>query len=289
MARIDRKLPKNVPGLFYVDESCIDCDACRILSPSCFSRINEQSIVYHQPSNETERFQALQALIACPTASIGSSEKFDLKEAQRSFPILIDENVYYCGYLSSDSYGAASYFILRKEGNILIDSPRFNRPLVERLRELGGIRYLFLTHRDDVADHSKFQKEFGCKRVMHQEDISIETRDIEIKIKGDQEIRDFPDFLLLPVPGHTKGHIALIYRERFAFTGDHLAYSPQLNQLIAFRNACWYSWKEVKSSMIRLSTYPFEWVLPGHGRRFHATRESMRLEMQKCLDWMKRG
>lgn len=79
----------------------------------------------------------------------------------------------------------------------MIDSPRFNRPLLERLKELGGIRYLFLTHRDDVADHAKFQKEFGCERVMHQDDISIETRDIEIKIKGDQEIRDFPDFLLL--------------------------------------------------------------------------------------------
>jgi glyoxylase-like metal-dependent hydrolase (beta-lactamase superfamily II) len=57
---------------------------------------------------------------------------------------------------------------------------------------------------------------------MHQDDISIETRDIEIKIKGDQEIPDFPDFLLLPVPGHTIGHIALIYREKFAFTGDTL-------------------------------------------------------------------
>lgn len=289
MARIDRKLPGNVPGHFYVDESCIDCDACRILSPSCFRRKNGQSIVYRQPSNEAEQFQALQALIACPTASIGTSEKFDLKKAQGSFPILIDENIYYCGYLSRDSFGAASYLILRKEGNILIDSPRFNRPLLKRLKELGGIRYLFLTHRDDVADHAIFQKEFGCERVMHQEDISIETREIEIKIKGDQEIRDFHDILLLPVPGHTIGHIALIYREKFAFTGDHLAYSPELNQLVAFRNACWYSWKEVKRSMDRLSTYHFEWVLPGHGRRFHATREMMRLEMQKCLNWMKGG
>jgi glyoxylase-like metal-dependent hydrolase (beta-lactamase superfamily II)/ferredoxin len=287
MARIDRILPDNVPGLFYVDNSCIDCDACRILSPSCFSRKNEQSIVYRQPSNETELFQALQALIACPTASIGSSEKFDLKKAQRSFPNLIDGNVYNCGYHSSDSYGAASYFILRKEGNILIDSPRFNRPLVERLKELGGIRYLFLTHRDDVADHAKFQKEFRCERVMHQDDISVETHDIEIKVKGEEEIRIFPDLVLLPVPGHTKGHIALIYRDKFAFTGDHLAYSPELNQLVAFRNACWYSWEEVNRSINKLSTYAFEWVLPGHGRRFYGTRERMRLEMQKCQDWMK--
>lgn len=287
MARIDRKLPDNVPGLFYVDDSCIDCDACRILSPSSFSRKNEQSIVYHQPSNEADQFQALQALIACPTASIGSSEKFDLKGVQRSFPILIDDNVYYSGFLSGDSYGAASYFILRKEGNVLIDSPRFNRPLVERLKELGGIRYLFLTHRDDVADHAKFQKEFRCERVMHQDDISSETRDVEIKVKGEEEIGMFPDLLLVPVPGHTKGHIALIYRDKFAFTGDHLAYSPELNHLIAFRNACWYSWKEVKRSMNRLSTYAFEWVLPGHGRRFHANRARMRLEMQNCVDWMR--
>lgn len=29
MANVERKLPGNVDGDFFVDDSCIDCDQCR--------------------------------------------------------------------------------------------------------------------------------------------------------------------------------------------------------------------------------------------------------------------
>lgn len=32
---------------------------------------------------------------------------------------------------------------------------------------LGGVQYIFLTHRDDVADHAQWAKEFGAQRVIH--------------------------------------------------------------------------------------------------------------------------
>nr|WP_263972173.1 hypothetical protein [Pseudanabaena sp. ABRG5-3] len=35
--------------------------------------------------------------------------------------------------------------------------------------------------------------------------------------------------------------------------------------------------------MERLATYQFEWVLPGHGRRYHSDRETMVKAMQECL------
>ena len=38
--------------------------------------------------------------------------------------------------------------------------------------------------------------------------------------------------------------------------------------------------------MEKLAGYPFEWVLPGHGRRFHAPREAMRERMRECLRWI---
>jgi hypothetical protein len=39
--------------------------------------------------------------------------------------------------------------------------------------------------------------------------------------------------------------------------------------------------------MEKLANYSFEWVLPGHGRRFHGDRTTMERQMQICLDWMK--
>jgi glyoxylase-like metal-dependent hydrolase (beta-lactamase superfamily II) len=77
-----------------------------------------------------------------------------------------------------------------------------------------------------------------------------------------------------------------MYDQKFLFSGDHLAWSEERQHLIAFRDACWYSWAELIKSMQRLASYSFEWVLPGHGRRYHADTATMRQAMQQCLDWM---
>ncbi|MBW4668349.1 MAG: MBL fold metallo-hydrolase [Cyanomargarita calcarea GSE-NOS-MK-12-04C] len=287
MAHLNLRRPQNVSGDFYVDTSCIDCDTCRWMAKEVFFRDEKQSAVYHQPTNETERLAALQALLSCPTSSIGTVEKpQDIKVAQLSFPILVEENVYHCGYHSEKSYAAASYFIQLPEGNILVDSPKFTPPLVKRLEKMGGIHYMYLTHRDDVADHQKFAEHFGCERILHADDITSDTQNVEMQLTNSQPLQLTPDLLIIPVPGHSKGHTVLLYKNKFLFTGDHLAWSDKLKQLVAFRDFCWYSYSEQIKSMRNLTNYSFEWVLPGHGRRYHADRETMKLQMQKCVEWM---
>ena len=287
MAHLNQRRAQNVSGDFYVDSSCIDCDTCRWMVPEVFHEAGEQSAVYHQPASETERLRSLQALLACPTSSIGTVETpKDIKAAQQSFPILVEDNVYHCGYHSESSYAATSYFIQHPEGNVLVDSPRFAAPLVKRLEEMGGVRYMYLTHRDDVADHQKYAEHFGCKRILHSDDITSGTRDVEIQLSGFEPIELAPDLLIIPVPGHSKGHTVLLHNNKFLFTGDHLAWDEELNQLVAFPDFCWYSWSEQLKSMRKLANYSFEWVLPGHGRRYHADAETMRQQMQQCVAWM---
>lgn len=288
MAHLTQRRPENVEGELYVDSTCIDCDTCRWMAPEIFKEVDDQSIVYRQPENAQERLRAMQALLSCPTASIGTvSKPADIKEAQYSFPIPVAENVYHCGYHAENSFGAASYLIQRAEGNVLIDSPRFAPPLVKRLEEMGGIRYLYLTHRDDVADHQKFRDHFGCDRILHKQEISRGTESVEIQLSGEEPFQLADDLLIIPVPGHTKGHTVLLYDEKFLFTGDHLAWSDEQGHLIAFRSACWYSWTELTKSMQKLAHYSFEWVLPGHGRRYHSDRQTMQQQMQHCLAWMR--
>lgn len=288
MALPTQRRPENVSGDFYVDRTCIDCDTCRWMAPEVFQEVGEQSAVYHQPTTAEERLRAMQALLSCPTASIGTVEKpRDIVAAQQSFPILLAPRVYHCGYHAESSYGAASYLIERPEGNVLVDSPRFAPPLVKQLEARGGLRYLYLTHRDDVADHQKFRDHFGCDRILHRDDINRSTQSIEIQMAGNDPFQLAPDLLILPVPGHTRGHTVLLHHS-FLFTGDHLAWSSALNQLQAFRSVCWYSWSEQTRSMRRLGEYDFEWVLPGHGRRFHADLETMRQQMQVCVQWMEK-
>ncbi len=286
MAHLNLRRPENATGDFYVDSSCIDCDTCRWMTPEVFNRQNGMSSVYHQPVDEVERLRSLQALLACPTSSIGTVEKpQDVKIAQLSFPIPVTENVYHCGYHAESSYGAASYFITLPSGNILVDSPRFIPPLVKRLEKLGGIRYLYLTHRDDVADHQKFAEHFGCDRILHSDDISTNTGDVEIKLTGFEPFQLTPELLIIPVPGHSKGHTVLLYKN-ILFTGDHLAWSDNNHELIAWRDVCWYSWSEQVKSMQKLADYSFEWVLPGHGRRHQADAETMHQLLLKCIEVM---
>jgi glyoxylase-like metal-dependent hydrolase (beta-lactamase superfamily II)/ferredoxin len=287
MASQHQRRSHNVPGDFYVDSSCIDCDTCRWLSPEIFNRQDQQSAVYQQPQTPAQRRAALQALLACPTASIGvETTPQDLKAVQAEFPLPIVENIYYCGYHSRKSFGAASYLIQHPEGNILIDSPRFQPALVKQLEALGGVKYLFLTHRDDVADHQKFHDHFGCDRLLHRDDLRPGTKGVEIILEGIEPQPFLSDCLLIPVPGHTEGHVVLLYRQQYLFTGDHLAFSARLGHLTGFRNHCWYSWEHQINSMKKLLPYPIAWILPGHGRRYQATPDKLHRELQACVQWM---
>ena len=288
MASVAQRLPENVPGDFYVDRTCIDCDTCRRIEPGVFSAGDGHSYVGRQPDREEERTRALMALVACPTGSIGTVSRADARGAIAAFPEPIAENVSFCGFTSPDSFGAWSYFVERPEGNVLVDSPRAANPLVNAIARRGGVSLLFLTHKDDVADHAAFAKRFGCERILHERDVTSDTRGVERQLSGDEPVALAPDLVAIPVPGHTRGHAVLLYRDRFLFTGDHLAWSRRLGQLVGFRDACWYSWTEQVRSMEKLLDFRFEWVLPGHGWRYHApSAEAMREKLRRCIEWMR--
>jgi glyoxylase-like metal-dependent hydrolase (beta-lactamase superfamily II)/ferredoxin len=288
MANVHQRLPENIPGDFYVDASCIDCDTCSQLAPTIFRDHGAQCSVYHQPQTEAETRLALMALVACPTGSIGTTEKHDAHIGIDAFPMLIAENVYFCGFTSEASFGGWSYLIVRppgEGGNVLIDSPRYATQLVKRIETLGGIEQMLLTHRDDVADHELFRKKFGCDRVMHADD-GAGRLGVEKIIEGEAEVSLDNDIVVIPTPGHTRGHVVFLYKQKFLFTGDHLAWSPARQTLTAFPSVAWYSWSEQTRSMAKLTDYNFEWVLPGHGDLHHDSAANMRYHLQSCIQWM---
>jgi glyoxylase-like metal-dependent hydrolase (beta-lactamase superfamily II)/ferredoxin len=290
MASPARRLATNVPGDVYVDSSCIDCDTCRWMAPEVFDAAGDQSRVHAQPADERSTLRALQALLACPTGSIGTLAGHDLAPAKASFPLPVDGEVFHCGYHAESSFGAASYLVVRtpeRGGNVLVDSPRFTKPLCDRLDALGGVSLLFLTHRDDVADHARFAERYGCRRVIHAADVDAGTRDVETRIEGLAPVDLDADLRVVPTPGHTAGSACLIHRSTFLFSGDHVAWSPTRRHVYAFRDACWHDWDRQIESMERLAAERFEWILPGHGRRCRIEAERMPAEIARCVAWMR--
>jgi glyoxylase-like metal-dependent hydrolase (beta-lactamase superfamily II) len=172
---------------------------------------------------------------------------------------------------------------------VLVDSPRFSHPLLERLRALGGAPLMFLTHRDDVADHRRWREALGCERILHAADVTHGTREVERKIEGSAPVALAEDLVVLPVPGHTAGSAALLAAEEHLFTGDHL-WGDADGALGASRAVCWWDWGDQARSMARLATFRFRRVWPGHGRPWAAaTVEEARRAVQALADQMSAG
>ena len=284
MADPKRRLDSNVTGNFFVDATCINCDTCRQLAPKSFEEIGEFSAVTTQPESDEALHQAYQALLACPVGSIGTerSDKARLTAAMSSFPLLLEGGVFYCGFNSEKSFGANSYFIQHPDGNWLIDSPRYMKHLVDAIERMGGLRYVFLTHEDDVADAAQYATRFGARRIIHRADADA-MPDAEWIVEGLETVRLAPQFELIPVPGHTPGSSALLYDRRFLLSGDHLWWDPDTRSLEAPRRLVWRS-RAMVQSIEKLLNYRFEWVLPGHGDRVKLPSDEMQAHLRFLVD-----
>ena len=87
-------------------------------------------------------------------------------------------------------------------------------------------------------------------------------------------------------PGHTRGSIVFLLNQTYLFTGDSFAWSHERRDLQAFRDACWYSWDELKRSLARLAEYRFEWVLAGHGGSARLPPDEVNERLRALLERM---
>jgi glyoxylase-like metal-dependent hydrolase (beta-lactamase superfamily II) len=190
-------------------------------------------------------------------------------------PIEPDSPVFDLGYTSPDSFGASACFVRRNGGNLLIDSPRFVATLERAIDDMGGIADILLTHQDDVADAARWQERFGARVWIHAADRRAAPTATNI-INGVEDVEVRPGVIAVPVPGHTRGSVVFVIDEQYCFSGDSLAWSHDDADLMAFRDACWYSWPEQQKSLARLAdAHRFTWLLPGHGARVRLDPDEM--------------
>jgi ferredoxin len=75
MADVANKYPENIPGKYYVDNQCIDCDLCRETAPDNYKRNDDggYSFVYKQPTTPEEEARCKEAKEGCPVEAIGDN------------------------------------------------------------------------------------------------------------------------------------------------------------------------------------------------------------------------
>ena len=273
---------ENAPGEWYVDTHCMDCSAARTVAPGLIVERGGQSVFARQPRTPEELMMAWRARLLCPTGSVRTEHP--LAQPRDVFPEPMTAGVYRLGYNAEHAYGAHSFLIRRKAGNVMVDSPRWAKPVVRQLEEWGGLTDILLSHQDDVGDADRYAEHFKARVAIHEADREAAPYGDRV-LEGTEPVALAPDLLAIPVPGHTRGSVAYLWDRHCLFTGDSLAWSFPQRDLNAFRTYCW-SWSTQRRSLRRLLDYPFDWVFAGHGGSRHLPTAEMRQRLAGLIERM---
>ncbi|MGE5671814.1 MAG: ferredoxin [Fibrobacterota bacterium] len=73
MADKNSKVSESVDGKYYVDHNCISCESCMYTAPDNFrmKKDGSSSMVFKQPSGESEIAACNDAKAGCPVGAIG--------------------------------------------------------------------------------------------------------------------------------------------------------------------------------------------------------------------------
>jgi glyoxylase-like metal-dependent hydrolase (beta-lactamase superfamily II) len=191
--------------------------------------------------------------------------------------------VYSCEFSSPKTYEANAYLILSERGNILVEVPEFVPRMLTELEFFGGVRYIFLTHRDDVGDACKFKKHFDARIIMHESERDHVPCGVDISFEDDFQFDQ--EITLIHTPGHSPGASCLLLsiEAGILFCGDHLLGNDHgLVRPVRFE---WtWNWKQQLASARKLLTYPFEIVIPAHASLKKGYIDNGKKALKKWLD-----
>ncbi|MGB5968893.1 MAG: MBL fold metallo-hydrolase [Spirulinaceae cyanobacterium] len=170
-----------------------------------------------------------------------------------------------------DTLGATSYFIVEKLGNILLDCPPWNSINQEFVQNKGGVRWLFVTHRNGMAKVPEIQAFFHCEVIIQEQEAYLLP---EVEVTSFQDEYVFaPNFLALWTPGYTPGSSCLYYNALggVLFSGRHLLPNTQ-GQLSPLHTPKTFHWprqlRNVQKLRDRFSPQTLAYICPGANTGF---------------------
>lgn len=161
-----------------------------------------------------------------------------------------------------DSFGGISYLIVSATGNFMVDVPEYREENLGVIEDKGVPGFIFLTHRDDVADAVMFREKLGSKLIIHEtEKYAVGNPDITF---GD--FLRMGDAMIIHTPGHSPGSSSLYYPAKKAlFTGDHI--TADRGKPVTEDFSWTYDYGLQLLSARKLLDYDFDCILAGHGGR----------------------
>lgn len=171
-----------------------------------------------------------------------------------------------------DILGGTAYFIVEKAGNVLVDCPVWDRENQQFLLQMGGVRWLFLTHRGGIGKPVKqMQVSLDCE-VLLQEQEAYLLPDVKVT-PFERETRFAPNFCGIWTPGHSPGSACLYWNGcgGVLFCGRHLL-SDRQGKATPLRTAKTFHWRRQLRSVEllrdRFNSQTLQYLCPGSNTGF---------------------
>ena len=182
--------------------------------------------------------------------------------------------------------GNYAYVILGEE-IILVDTgrPGQGKGILNDLKSMGiepqDVKHILITHHDvdHIGSLAFMQQATGAKIWASKEDIPYiygeksrpgikKLISYIMRVKKPENVNHYPengkigDVEVIPSPGHTPGHVCLLYKD-VLFIGDLFRTSNgEVSPMGSFMN-----WDDsvLKQSIAKIDNYDFKWICPAHG------------------------
>ena len=169
-----------------------------------------------------------------------------------------------------DTLGGTAYFIVENEANILIDSPAWDEVNQNYLNSLGGVGWLFLTHRGAIGKAREIQQAFGCEILIQEQEAYLLPGLKVTRFKQDFNIGNAQ---VIWTPGHSPGSSCLYYPREggVLFSGRHIL-PNQIGELLPLRTAKTFHWfRQLTSIQLlrdRFTPETLNYICPGANTGF---------------------
>lgn len=178
-------------------------------------------------------------------------------------------------------------YLIKGHENILIDTgrPGQGKGIIKELKSMNinpeDINHILITHHD--VDHigglAYLQEKTGATVWASKEDIPYIHGDkprpghkriisMFMRVKKPGKINHFPENMeisgikVIPTPGHTPGHVSLIYKN-VLFTGDLVRNSK--GKIEPMKSSMNWDSSLAMESILKIEEYDFEWICTTHG------------------------
>lgn len=193
-----------------------------------------------------------------------------------------------------ETLGATAYLIVENQTNILVDCPAWDETNQTFLREHGGVRLLFLTHRGAIAKAREIQEATGCD-ILIQEQEAYLLPGLQLTV-FEREFAVSDRTCAFWTPGHSPGSSCLYDTGNggVLFSGRHLLPNREAAP-VPHRTAKTFHWprqiNSVKSIVDRFSLSTLEYICPaantgflrGKGLIDRAFEQLTNLDLAVCL------